>query len=339
MGRRPRISAPWQLISTDIFGPLPRSKKGNQYILVITDYFSKFVIMVPLSTITAKKIISEIEERVFLLFGVPEYLIADNGVQYGRSRDFRTFLHEYGVKLMPNAYYTPQNNPTERVNRTMKTMLTAFIDEDQRGWEEHLQYIAAACRTSEHLATSQTPYFINFGREMIDDGREHARMRVRRGLAQESEEAEENNEGTSGEEEEDNVQSRLTKLNRLREQVEQHLARAEATARRYYNVRRRDVEYQVGDMVWRREFPTSDTTKHFSVKLARKFRGPFRVKQRLGKNVYTLEDANGVDLGNWHVKDLKSDHSLEDDDLEEEMEDSDNITSAEETDDDRTGLS
>jgi hypothetical protein len=42
MGMRHDIQRPWQMISCDLFGPLPRSGNGNEYVLVITDYFSKF---------------------------------------------------------------------------------------------------------------------------------------------------------------------------------------------------------------------------------------------------------------------------------------------------------
>lgn len=46
---RPKVaSMPWQMISVDYMGPLPRSKHGNTVLLVITDHFSKFVIIQPM---------------------------------------------------------------------------------------------------------------------------------------------------------------------------------------------------------------------------------------------------------------------------------------------------
>jgi hypothetical protein len=86
------------------------------YALVITDYFSKFPIFVSVRSPTACKIIDELERRVFLMIGVPEYIIVDNGVQFGRSHEFHDFLTNYGIKLYYNSLYTPQNNPLERVN-------------------------------------------------------------------------------------------------------------------------------------------------------------------------------------------------------------------------------
>lgn len=82
MGSKPEITRCWQYISTDLLGPYPRSSQGNRFVLVVCDYFSKFCLFFPLRTATASKITKIMEEHVFLLFGVPEFLKSDNGVQY-----------------------------------------------------------------------------------------------------------------------------------------------------------------------------------------------------------------------------------------------------------------
>ena len=84
--------------------------------LVVTDYLSKFLLFISMKQVTARHVIAELEEKVFLMFAVPEICIADNGVQFGRSREFQEFLENYGVQPYYNALYTPQNNPTERTN-------------------------------------------------------------------------------------------------------------------------------------------------------------------------------------------------------------------------------
>jgi hypothetical protein len=157
MGTGPEISRPWQMISADLFGPLPRNTNGDEYVLVITDYFSKFPLLVPVRSPTARKAIDEIERRVFLMFGVPEFIIVDNGVEFGRSREFQNFLNNYGVTPYYNSLYTSQNNPTEQVNRTMKSLIASYTDQDQRKWDENSDRVACGLRTAKHEATKQTP--------------------------------------------------------------------------------------------------------------------------------------------------------------------------------------
>ena len=300
MGTRPRITKCWQLISSDIFGPLPKSNAGHEYVLVITDYFSKFSIFVPMRTVTAVKVIREIEERVFLAFGVPEFMIVDNGVQFGRSRAFRDFLQGYGVRPYYNALYTPQNNPTERVNGTMKTAIMAYVGQDQRTWDVNLAKVACAIRTAKHESTRYTPYYINLGREMVDDGREYERARQEREVQEMS-----GSDREIEDEEAEREPELVGELRRVHAKVWEMLDRAYARAKRQYDGRRRDVSYEVGDYVWKREFPTSDTRKHFPAKIAKRYSGPYRVSQKVGTNVYELEGADGENLGIWHVKDLK----------------------------------
>jgi hypothetical protein len=143
MGSRPEITRPWQMISADLFGPLPRSTNGHEYVLVTTDYFSKFPIFVPVRTPTARKIIDELERWVFQMFGVPEYIIVDKLVQFGRSHDFQDFLTNYGV------------------NRTMKSLIISYIEQDQRKWDNNLDRVAGALRTARHQATKSSCYFIS----------------------------------------------------------------------------------------------------------------------------------------------------------------------------------
>lgn len=157
MGGHSKIDRPWDVIATDLVGPLPKSKRG--YILVVTDCFSKFCFCFPLRKATASSVVRHLEEDVFLLFGVPRVLISDNGVQF-KSKEYNVLLQKYRVKANYTAYYHPQANPTERVNRVIKTILVAYVSQNHRSWDEFLPKITCAIRTAKHDTTGLTPYFV-----------------------------------------------------------------------------------------------------------------------------------------------------------------------------------
>ncbi|KAJ8909328.1 hypothetical protein NQ315_003464 [Exocentrus adspersus] len=169
MGSRPTISRPWQMISLDFIGPLPRSSHGHTQALVISDYFTKYVLIYPVRSATAKALTKIVEENVFLVYGVPERLICDNGVQM-RSKEFQNLCRRYHTKLDYTANYYPRADPCERVNGIVKIMISSYTKENQRKWDENLQSLACAIRTTKSETTGYTPYYITFGREVSGTG-------------------------------------------------------------------------------------------------------------------------------------------------------------------------
>jgi len=122
---------PWATVCADFVGPLPRSKHGNQMLLVLIDGFSKWTELVPLRSATAESLNKAFKERIIARYGVPKIVITDNRVQFV-SKIFKSFLAEMGAKQQFTASYTPQENPTERANRTVKTMIAQFAGQNQR---------------------------------------------------------------------------------------------------------------------------------------------------------------------------------------------------------------
>lgn len=285
MGDRPKIDHPWQTISLDFIGPFPRSPRGYRFAIVVTDYFSKYVLIFPVRTATAAVLTRYVENDVFLVYGVPKNIICDNGVQM-KSAIFGKMCEKYGTKILFNAHYYPRANPTERTNRTIKTMISSYITKNHKTWDENLAAIACAIRTAKHEVIGYTPFFVNFGRNYIGSGRAHEE--VNRSEIDFS----------------DSVNNRIMGFQKMFADIQRKLQLAHERSKNNYNLRRREVRYEVGQYVWRRNKVLSDATKNFSAKLAPKYVGPFRIRKRIGYLTYELVDGDRS-VGNWHVQDLK----------------------------------
>lgn len=283
-----KVDRPWEMVSTDIMGPLPKSKNGNSFILVVTDYLSKFPLLFPLRKATSEAIIKKIENEVFLIFGVPRILLCDNGPQF-RSRQFTNFCKSYQTRIQFNPNYNPRSNPTERINRTLKTMLSMYVSDNHKMWDANLHKIACAIRTSTHEVMKLTPYFVNFGRNMMLSGDDY---NIREKLQIE--------DGTQ-----ECDKSRNSFFRDMFSDVKKRLFDANKKSCDRYNLRARHVEYLPNQLVWRKNYVLSDAAKHFSQKLAPKFIGPLLIKKRLSPWVYELCDEIGNSKGVWHTKDLK----------------------------------
>lgn len=288
----PKTSRPWETLSTDLMGPLPRSSKGNCFILVVTDYLSKFSLVFPLRKATSTSVIRHIEEQVFLVFGVPRLILCDNGPQY-RSKEFKKFVDKYHCTLKFNANYHPRANPTERQNRTLKTMIAMYVKDNHRSWDVEIHRIACALRTAHQDTTRVSPYFVNFGRNMCLSGKDYLNQYLI-----------ENEDGTQTP---DVLRNEAFK--KLYAEMRRRLENAgEASAARY-NLRNRAGDFAVGTTVWRKNYVISDAAKHFSSKLAPKYIGPFIVHKKVSPWTYELKDKTGKPQGVWHIKDLKDNFS------------------------------
>jgi len=82
-------------------------------------------------------------ERIIARCGVPKVVLSENGVQFA-SRVLKSFLAEMGINQQFTEPYTPQENPTERANRTVKTMIAQFEGQDQRNWDQNWPEIMLA---------------------------------------------------------------------------------------------------------------------------------------------------------------------------------------------------
>ena len=99
------LSSPWPFAQwgLDIVGPFPKAAGNKRYLLVGTDYFTKWVVAEPLANIRdvdAKKFICR---NIDTRFGVLHTLISDNGLQFD-SKAFKKYCLELGIT---NRYSTP----------------------------------------------------------------------------------------------------------------------------------------------------------------------------------------------------------------------------------------
>jgi len=98
---------------------------------------------------------------------------------------------------------------------------------------------------------------------------------------------------------------RMEKLQSLHAWVAENLEQAHRKQASYYNLRRRDRVFGVGELVLRRQHILSSAAQNVAAKLAPKFCRPVKIKRVLSPVVYELEGLDGVALGKVHVQDLK----------------------------------
>lgn len=253
----------------------------------MVDIFSKFTLVKPLRTGSTNLILKFIEESVFLIFGVAETIVSDNGPQF-RSKAYKEFCESYNTEMYKNAIYHSQNNPVERYNRTIGAAIRCYIDKNHKTWDQNITKIGCAIRSAVNSSTKYSPYYLNFGYDMITSGLDYKTKDLLNSLKDANEE--------------------LNNLEKDREKVVDNMTAAYTRYARPYNLRARDFSLKVGDKVWWRVFAQSSAAKSFCDKFAMRFQKGV-VKEKLGSNCYKIANENGKEVGVFSAKDLQTGES------------------------------
>ncbi|XP_059055505.1 uncharacterized protein LOC131849440 [Achroia grisella] len=263
----PKIEIPFHTIHVDHLGPFVRSSRGNSYLLVIVDGFTKYVNIKPVRNTKTSTTTKVIQEHMSY-FGTPTRLISDRGTSFTSSA-FQTFCKSNGVKHILNAVSTPRaNGQVERFNRSiLEALSTKCSDKNDKHWDEYIYSIQLGLNTTVHKTTGKSPSELLFGFK-INSGSENILSDV----------IIETINKKSAEDLED-IRSDASKNIENQQRKEKE---------KFDSKRKASTVYSVGDLVSiRRDVPSDGQ----SMKLAMKFQGPYRIRKILPNERFVVEDT------------------------------------------------
>ena len=153
-------------VAMDILDITTTSSAGNRYILVVSDYFTKWTEAFALPNHQAETVAEKFVAEFVCRWGMPISIHTDQGREF-ESKLFKGICDLMGGHKTKTCPYHPQSDGmVERFNRTCITMLSAFVTDHKQDWDLHLPFIMAAYRSSIHESTGFTPMKMMTGQEM-----------------------------------------------------------------------------------------------------------------------------------------------------------------------------
>ena len=158
--------APFAVLAIDFLGPMtPSSRQGNSFIMVVTDYLTKWVEAIPVSDQTADTTSKALVKHIIARHGPPKAILTDKGSNF-TSLLFTNICVYLGIKRKLTTAYHPQTDgQTERFNRTLMGMLRNYVEKTHDDWERVLELLCFAYRASVHSSTHESPYYLMHGRD------------------------------------------------------------------------------------------------------------------------------------------------------------------------------
>jgi Integrase zinc binding domain/Integrase core domain len=264
------VGEPFSKIGIDIVGPLPLTTKKNRYIVVATDYFTKWPEAEAISEATGKRVSEFIYQTIICRHGCPKQILSDRGTHF-RNEIVDSLLKKFEIQHLLSTPYHPQTNGlVERFNRTLCESL-AKLTEGQEDWDHHISPVLFAYRTAKQSSTKITPFYLVYGRnpqvppvdmdEIINE----------------------------------NILSRLFTLTedlpQERETAKRNILKSQRKQKEYHDQKKKLAQtFKISDKVLMYD---AARDKHFTGKLKPKWKGPYYIHDTLKNGAYKLRTMDG----------------------------------------------
>ncbi|WVZ50601.1 LOW QUALITY PROTEIN: hypothetical protein U9M48_001841 [Paspalum notatum var. saurae] len=259
---------PWDDIAMDFVVGLPRTPKGKDAIWVVVDRLSKVAHFIPYrSTNSASDLAPIYVREIVRLHGVPKTIISDRDSKFN-SKFWQSLQSALGTDVVLSTAFHPQTDgQSERTIQTLEDMLRSCVLSWHGSWEDHLPLVEFAYNNSYHASIKCAPFEALYGRK------------CRSPLCWDA-------VGEKSVLGPDWVQKTSERVAEIR----QHMLTAQSRQKSYADIRRRDLEFQVGDHVLVKVSPIKGIVRFGTKgKLSPRYVGPFTIVARVGKLAYRLE--------------------------------------------------
>lgn len=283
------VGAPMERVALDIMGPLNETDRGNKYILVVQDYFTKVVEAFPIPNDKAVTVAEVFASQWVCRYGAPQTLHSDQGRNF-ESEVFQKMCTLFGIEKTHTTPFRPQSDgQVERFNATLQKILATTADHCHWDWDLMIPYAVMAYRATKHSSTGFTPNFMLFGREVSEP------VDLVAGLPPDD---------TRHVSEPEYVQKTRERLELAHGIAREALGESSRRAKRQYDKNCCRTQYKVGDAVWYLVKGTKNP-KNRVKKFLPSYEGPYFIIGQLDDLIYRIQRGPKTKVKVVHHDQLK----------------------------------
>ncbi|RDX88243.1 hypothetical protein CR513_30191, partial [Mucuna pruriens] len=294
------VTSPWPFCrwGVDILGPFPLAPRQIKFLIVVVDYFTKWIEAEPVAVISADRVKKFLWKKIICRFGLPAIIVSDSGTQFA-SKTMAEFCQRLGIKQVFTSVEHPQTNgQAKAANKVILKGLRRRLEEAKGRWVEELPQVLWSYHTTPYSATNETPFRLTFGTKAVIPV-EIMEPSLRTELFEPNV-----NEGE--------LRANLDMIQEVREAAHIREFSIKGRVAKLYNQKVIPRNFNPQDLVLRKRIHKAENNK-----LTPKWEGPFRVRKEVGRGAYRLEILKGKEIPRtWNAASLrmtKVDHGLDSD--------------------------
>ena len=276
----PKPNQPWERVSMDTLGGLATTEKGNKYLLVVIDTFTRYCELIPISDKSAATVSLAFKIRIIDRYGCPKYLVTDNGGEFNNAMmDKLCELYRIShCNILP--HHPASNGLAERLNRKIISHLTANINFQHDNWDDCMSDVQSSLNASYHKSIRETPHFALFGYDKVLPYEIWTAVRSTRYAS------------------DDPVGDRFRQTQLIHQRIASDLQRETDVFVDEANRRSRATPDLVGNLVMLRNFTRTNKTEP-------RYIGPYRVLEHVTGHRYKLKHVHSGTVREDHADNVK----------------------------------
>lgn len=260
---------PFEMVSMDFVGVLPETNKGHTYILTMVDHFSKYLVIYPMKSQSAKDTADKLFEFI-TNFGIPEKLLTDRGSNF-TSHLFQEVAKKLGiVKLQTTAYHPKANARLERLHSSLKRVLSIWASQSKQ-WDDYLNLYCYFYNNTLHATIKEKPSYVIYG---FDIKMPYSILNTQVKIQENSYQS--------------YAEKRALQMQDVYKKVQTNIENAAEKQEEYQNRDAKLRNFKIGQLVYL-YFPN---LQKCGLPKKKNFKGPYRVVERHNLVNYTIIDIN-----------------------------------------------
>ena len=274
---------PFMNVALDLVGPFPMSDEGFIAVAVWVCKFTRWIILSPVRSHTAKEVSRVLVRDVIANHSCPRMIYCDLGRNFV-SKLFRLTSAQLGItNLFSTAHHHATQGNAEKLNWFLKNSISFYVDEGHRNWPDLLPGISFAYRTSVIEGINLSPFELLYGRPPVlplqllyDDPTKYETVPQKYQL------------------------NLLATFRRIYKTARDAQAKLDLRKARYYNRAHLPIDFQIGSLclLWTPPSVKQGQTKQFLAK----YTGPHKIVQKFNALNYQIEDIKSKKKQTVHVQ-------------------------------------
>src|SRR6266496_3592160 len=246
----------------DIVRPLTETSRGNKYIVVAIDYFTKYPEARALTNANAKSVANFIYENIICRHGCPRKIISNRGIHFN-NQVIEKLLERFKIRYNLSTSYHPKTNGLiERFNKTLYESL-AKLNEERENWDEYITPTLFAYRTKINKSTQFIPFYLTYGRKAklsFDDDDNETEITLN-----------------------DRVKKMSIDLTQAKKKAIENIEKSQSNQKKYHDRKiKRRSDLNIGDKVLLYD---AAKAKQWSGKLEEKWKGPYLIHLKILREI------------------------------------------------------